>query len=494
MSLIIDTEALAALCERLANSKHVTVDTEFIREKTYWPKLCLIQVAGEDEAACIDPLAEGIDLEPFFALMRNTNVLKIFHAARQDLEILMKLMGELPQPIFDTQIAAMVCGFGESVGYETLATKLAGARIDKSTRFTDWSKRPLSDRQVIYALSDVIPLRKVYRKLVAVLEKTGRDKWLEEEMQVLTAPGTYTPDPREMYRRMKSRTKNPRFLAVLRELAAWREVEAQTRDLPRQRVIRDEALLEIAASSPTSVESLSSTRQLPKSMSEGPTAEAIIEAVETGLALPTGECPELPTHRNHPPGIAPIVDLLRVLLKTKCEAYGVAPKIVATTEELEAMASDDAANVRAQSGWRHALFGEDALRLKHGHMALAISPDNGKIELIPVEDAPADEDIPESDTAQVEDLRAETGAPIAETLEVTETADTPAVAEPVVETPETVDTPAEVEAPALEASVEAQDAPAEETVASVAAAEDAADEDSDTNSGEVPELTQGALT
>jgi len=414
MSLIIETESLAALCERLANSKYVTVDTEFIREKTYWPKLCLIQVAGEDEAACIDPLADGIDLEPFFALMRNTAVLKIFHAARQDLEILMKLMGELPCPIFDTQIAAMVCGFGESVGYETLATRLANARIDKSTRFTDWSKRPLSERQVVYALSDVIPLRKVYRKLAAVLEKTGRDKWLAEEMVVLTAPGTYTPDPREMYRRMKSRTKNPRFLAVLRELAAWRELEAQSRDLPRQRVIRDEALLEIAASSPTTLEALGSTRQLPRSMADGPVAEAIIEAVETGLALPTGECPDIPSHRNHPPGIAPIVDLLRVLLKTKCEAHGVAPKIVATTDELESLASSDGIHVRALSGWRHTLFGEDAIRLKNGHMALAISPDNGRIELVPVDEEPAEEDTPVSDTAQIEDLIAEANAPAAE--------------------------------------------------------------------------------
>jgi ribonuclease D len=386
MSLITETEALAGLCARLAHSKYVTVDTEFIREKTYWPRLCLIQVAGEDEAACIDPLAEGLDLEPFFALMRDTSVLKVFHAARQDLEILLKMMGELPTPLFDTQVAAMVCGFGESVGYETLATKLANAHIDKSTRFTDWSKRPLTERQVVYALSDVIPLRKVYRKLASVLARTGRSEWLDEEMKVLTAHSTYIADPREMFRRLKSRTKNPRFLAVLRELAAWRELEAMRRDLPRQRVIRDEALLEIAASSPTTLAALADTRQLPKSMTEGPTAEAIVEAVETGLALPTGELPELPSHKDHPPGLAPVVDLLRVLLKTKCDAHGVASKIVASTEELEDLAADDNAPVRALAGWRRILFGEDALRLKHGHIALAISPDNGRIELIPVEE------------------------------------------------------------------------------------------------------------
>ncbi len=396
MSLITDTETLAALCVRLADSKYVTVDTEFIREKTYWPRLCLIQVAGENEAACIDPLADGIDLEPFFVLMRDASVLKVFHAARQDLEILMKLMGELPKPLFDTQVAAMVCGFGESVGYETLATKLANARIDKSTRFTDWSKRPLTDRQVVYALSDVIPLRKVYRKLASVLARTGRAEWLEEEMKVLTDPATYVADPREMFRRMKSRTKNPRFLAVLRELAAWRELEAQRRDLPRQRVIRDEALLEIAASSPTTLAALADTRQLPKSMTEGPTAEAIVEAVETGLALPTGELPELPIHKDHPPGLAPVVDLLRVLLKTKCDAHGVASKIVATTEELEDLAADDNAPVRAMAGWRRILFGEDALRLKHGHIALAISPDNGRIELIPVEEDTESEPLGEA--------------------------------------------------------------------------------------------------
>lgn len=386
MSLITETDALAALCARLADSKYVTVDTEFIREKTYWPRLCLIQVAGETEAACIDPLADGIDLEPFFALMRNTAVLKVFHAARQDLEILMKMMGELPKPLFDTQVAAMVCGFGESVGYETLATRLANAHIDKSTRFTDWSKRPLTERQVVYALSDVIPLRKVYRKLASVLARTGRSEWLDEEMKILADPATYVAEPREMFRRLKSRTKNPRFLAVLRELAAWRELEAQRRDLPRQRVIRDEALLEIAASAPTSLAALADTRQLPKSMTEGPTAEAIVEAVETGLALPVGELPELPPHKDHPPGLAPVVDLLRVLLKTKCDAHGVASKIVASSEELEDLAADDAAPVRALVGWRRILFGEDALRLKHGHIALAISPDNGRIELIPVED------------------------------------------------------------------------------------------------------------
>ncbi|WP_337996160.1 ribonuclease D [Oleispirillum naphthae] len=396
MSLITDTQALAALCERLAESKFVTVDTEFIREKTYWPRLCLIQVAGEDEAACIDPLADGIELAPFFELMRDASVLKVFHAARQDLEILMKLMGELPKPIFDTQVAAMVCGFGESVGYETLATRLANAHIDKSTRFTDWSKRPLTERQVIYALGDVIPLRKVYRKLAAVLARSGRADWLAEEMLVLTTPATYVPDPREMFRRLKSRTKNPRFLAVLRELAAWREMEAQRRDLPRQRVLRDEALLELAASAPTTPAALAETRQLPKSMTDGPVAEAIAEAVEAGLSLPMGECPDLPAHKDHPPGLAPVVDLLRVLLKTKCDAHGVAPKIVATTEELEDLASSDDAPVRALSGWRRVLFGEDALRLKHGHIAFAISPESGRIELIPVEDAPEeDEDFTE---------------------------------------------------------------------------------------------------
>ncbi len=397
MSLITDTQALSSLCARLAKSKFVTVDTEFIREKTYWPRLCLIQVAGEDEAAGIDPRAEGIDLEPFFALMRDASVLKVFHAARQDLEIMLKIMGELPTPIFDTQVAAMVCGFGESVGYETLATKLAGAHIDKSTRFTDWSKRPLTERQVVYALSDVIPLRKVYRKLAAVLARTGRDAWLAKEMTALTDPATYQPDPREMFRRLKSRTKNPRFLAVLRELAAWRENEAQRRDLPRQRVIRDEALLKVAASAPTTFDALADTRQLPKSMTEGPVGEAIIAAVETGLTLPMGECPDLPNHKDHPPGLAPVVDLLKVLLKTKCDAHGVASKIVASSEELEDLAADDNAPVRALTGWRRILFGEDALRLKHGHIALAISPDSGRIELIPVEDG-ADEDFGEADS------------------------------------------------------------------------------------------------
>lgn len=388
MSLIADTQSLSALCERLAKSSVVTVDTEFIRERTYWPRLCLIQVAGEDEAACIDPLAPEIDLEPFFVLMRNPDVLKVFHAARQDLEILMKLMGELPKSLFDTQIAAMVCGFGESVGYETLATKLAGAHVDKSTRFTDWSKRPLTERQVIYALNDVIPLRRVYRKLAAALERTGRAAWLDEEMAVLTDPATYVVEPREAFLRIKSRTRNPRFLAVLRELAAWRELEAQRRDLPRQRVLRDETMLETAASAPTSLEALAGIRQLSKSMTEGPAAEALVAAVNAGLALPAEDCPDLPQRKEHPPGLAPVVDLLRVLLKTKCDAHGVAPKIVASAEELEDLAADDHAPVRALSGWRRALFGEDALRLKRGQLGLAIAPENGRIEMIAVDDEP----------------------------------------------------------------------------------------------------------
>jgi ribonuclease D len=255
-ALITNTDALAAFCKRLEGSAFITVDTEFMREKTFWPQLCLVQVGGADEARAIDPLADGIDLSPLFDLMRDTRTLKVFHAARQDLEIFYNLMGDFPIPLFDTQVAAMVCGFGDSVGYETLATKLAKARIDKSMRFTDWARRPLTDKQIRYALSDVTHLRVVYEKLARRLEKSNRADWLNEEMALLTSARNYRVDPAEAWQRLKTRTKTPRFLGVVKELAAWREIEAQTRDIPRQRVLRDETLLEIAAHAPTTVDSL----------------------------------------------------------------------------------------------------------------------------------------------------------------------------------------------------------------------------------------------
>jgi ribonuclease D len=370
MTIISDTATLASFCDRLSAEAFVTVDTEFMRDKTYWPILCLVQVGGAEEAAAIDPLAEGIDLKPLLDLMANERVLKVFHAARQDIEIFFNLSGAVPQPLFDTQVAAMVCGFGESVSYETLAGKLAGARIDKSSRFTDWANRPLTERQVEYALADVVHLRPVYEKLRANLERSGRGPWLDEEMETLTDPAIYRLDPNESWRRFKPRSGNRRFLAVLRELAAWREKAAQQRDLPRNRIIRDESILEIAAHAPSSVAELSRSRGLGKGLVEGKFGAEILAAIGRALALPESEYPELPARHEPPPGIGPLVDLLRVLLKYRCEESGVAQKLVANADDLEMIAADDGADVRALSGWRRDLFGREALDLKQGRIAL----------------------------------------------------------------------------------------------------------------------------
>lgn len=377
MTLIADSAALRALCDRLSKAEFVTVDTEFMRDRTYWPGLCLVQVAGPDEAWCIDPLAPDIDLTPLFDLMRNQAVLKVFHAARQDLEIFYRAMGDFPRPLFDTQIAAMVCGFGESVGYETLATKLAKARIDKSMRFTDWARRPLTERQLQYALADVTYLRVVYEKLRRRLEKTERAHWLHEEMDALVDPEKYSFDPEQAWLRLKPRTKSPRFLAILKEVAAWREREAQTKDMPRQRVLKDEAILEIAAHAPTGIDELTHVRAISRSTAEGRLGREILDAIARGKAVPEAEAPTMEARREIPPGVGPAIDLLRVLLKMRCEEHDVAQKMVASMEDLEQIAMDDTANVPALAGWRRLVFGEDALKLKRGQLALALSGDGG---------------------------------------------------------------------------------------------------------------------
>ncbi len=367
---IDSADALAAFCRRQAQADYVTVDTEFMRDKTYWPQLCLVQIAGPEEAAAIDPLAPGLDLAPLFALMADTGVLKVFHAARQDIEIFVNMAGAVPTPLFDTQVAAMVCGFGDAVSYETLAGRLAGAAIDKSSRFTDWAHRPLTERQLHYALTDVVPLRTVYEKLAQRLAKSGRTQWLDEEMAVLTDPATYRQDPQESWRRFKLRSNNRKLLALVRELAAWREVAAQQRNLPRNRLLRDESILEIAAHAPATVADLARTRGLGKNFAEGRLGGEVLAAVQRVLALPESEYPVPPPRREPPPGIGPLVDLLRVLLKLRCEENDVAQKLVADTEDLEMIAADDAAPVRALQGWRAELFGKDALDLKHGRLAL----------------------------------------------------------------------------------------------------------------------------
>ena len=380
--LITDTETLAGFCARQKGARFVAVDTEFMRERTYWPILCVVQVAGAEEAVAIDALAPGIELAPLLALMADPLILKVFHAARQDLEIFFQLSGQVPHPIFDTQIAAMVCGFGDSVSYETLVKRLAGAPLDKASRFTDWAHRPLSDRQIEYALADVVHLRTVYERLQLLLAKNGRTLWFAEEMADLIDPAIYRSEPFEAWRRFRLRGRaDQRLLGVLRAVAAWREAAAQQRDLPRGRIMRDEAVLEIAAHAPKTIEGLARTRSLGRGVAEGKLGHEILEAVAQGLADPNPP-PAVLAKADAPPGIGPLIELLRVLLKQRCEDFGVAQKLVASADDLEAIAAADDAPVRALSGWRREVFGKDALALKHGELALTAGAN--RIELVPL--------------------------------------------------------------------------------------------------------------
>ena len=373
MELISETQALSDACSRLSAQPFVTVDTEFMRETTYYPKLCLIQMAGPDGFAClVDPLAKGLDLTPFFDLMAHEGTVKVFHSARQDLEIVWLLGGLLPQPFFDTQVAAMVCGYGDSVSYEQLVNDVAKARIDKSSRFTDWSRRPLSEAQLAYALSDVTHLVTIYQVLAAELVRTDRGLWLDEEMAVLTSPETYQADPAFAWRRLAGRMRKPREIAVLMEVAGWREAEAQSRNVPRGRILKDEAVIDIATSAPRSVEALGRLRTIPAGFERSRTGSEILAAVERGFARDLSEIAAPERSRSRGGGSGALVDLLKVLLKAVAEAEGVAPKIIATVDDLEALAEDDAADVPVLQGWRRSLFGERALALKHGRVALSV--------------------------------------------------------------------------------------------------------------------------
>lgn len=382
MLLITDNGALVDFCARLSAAEYITVDTEFLRDKTYYPKLCLVQVGGPDEAAAIDSLADGLDLTPLLDLMRNPDVLKVFHAGRQDFEIFYRLMGELPAPVFDTQVSAMVCGFGDSVGYETLVIELARKRIDKTMRFTDWGRRPLSEKQLTYALGDVTHLRVVYEKLRDKLEKNGRTAWVSEEMATLNDPAIYLADPREIWKRLKVRTTKPRFLAILREVAAWREEEAQRRDVPRNRVLRDDSLTELAAHAPASKEDLKALRGLHGGQSGGASGDAILAAVARGVAVPQADCPTPRKQRQPGSKTGSSTELLKVLLKLKCDTHGVAQKLIANSDDIEAIAADDGADVQALRGWRREIFGEDAIALKHGRLALTAK--GSKILVVPL--------------------------------------------------------------------------------------------------------------
>ncbi|MEO1918474.1 MAG: ribonuclease D [Paracoccaceae bacterium] len=383
MKTITTTTDLEKFCDECASQPYVTVDTEFLRERTYYSQLCLIQMAypgeGDENAVIIDPLAKDLDLAPMYELFKNTDVVKVFHAARQDLEIFCIEGGVIPEPFFDTQIAAMVCGFGEQVGYEKLVRQIANEGVDKSSRFTDWSRRPLSDKQLTYALADVTHLRVVYEYLEKQLTKSGRSEWVNEEEAILTDPATYRVDPENVWKRLKTRTTSGRFLAVVRELAKFREITARTRNIPRNRVYKDDALIELASTRPKSFEDLNRSRLLLREARKGVIAEGILAAVKAGEACPNDDLPEAPPVRVKKNGTESLGDLLRVLLKSKAEKYSVAPKLIATANDLDSIANGFDDEVKALRGWRKEVFGEDALRLRNGEIALSATPKGVKI-------------------------------------------------------------------------------------------------------------------
>jgi len=390
MKTITTTGDLETLCRNLGNDTYITVDTEFMRERTYWAQLCLIQIAGAEHEAIIDPQAEGIDLSTFFDLMANENIIKVFHAARQDVEIIHHMSGKIPKPLFDTQIAAMVCGFGDQIGYEPLARRLVNAEIDKSSRFTDWSRRPLSNKQLHYALSDVTHLRGIYDKLQAQLDASGREPWLAEEMKVLTDVETYQTDPAKAWARVKFRPRKKIQQAILMEVASWRESEAQNRDVPRNRIIKDDAIGELAMQAPKDQNTLSRLRAVPKGYANSRHGEAIIMAVKRGLELNLDDVPDVSDRsRRLPEGTGEIAEILKLALKITAEQEGIAARIIANAADIEAIAAGNASKVKALSGWRRELFGETALKLKAGKLAIGLRA--GKAAIFAVANDVSDE-------------------------------------------------------------------------------------------------------
>ncbi len=371
--LITETAALAALCDRLRGEDFVTVDTEFMRERTYWPELCVVQLGGAAEVAVVDALAAGgIDLAPLGALLADPAVTKVFHAARQDIETFLLRFGDVPRPVFDTQVAAMVAGFGDQVGYDALVAGLTGGMIDKAHRFSDWAARPLSPAQIAYAAADVTHLRGVYGRLRERLARDGRLDWVAEEMAELSDPATYRADPATMWERLRPRTANRRQLGLLRAVAAWREREAQRANIPRQRILKDETLLEIAATAPETPEALARARGVSEGFARGRMGAALLAAIAEARALPEAALPLAQVGRDGPRPSPALVALLKVLLAAKCEAHHVAPKLVASSEDIDRLATEDTPAVRALHGWRREVFGADALALKDGMIALGV--------------------------------------------------------------------------------------------------------------------------
>ena len=381
MRVISATADLQTLCEDLGSADYVTVDTEFLREQTFWPQLCLIQIAGPAGEAIIDPMAAGLDLSAFYKLMTNENIVKVFHAARQDIEIVFTKTGAVPHPVFDTQVAAMVCGFGESISYVNLVKKITGADIDKSSRFTDWSRRPLTEKQLVYALGDVTHLRDVYQSLKSQIDAAERHSWLSEEMSTLTNPETYDTDPDKAWQRLKLRVKGRKSLSVLMELAGWRERLAQAQDVPRGRILRDEALYDIANQMPQTPEALGQLRTLSDGFARSNRAKDIIDAVKRGLARDIKTLPKIEHGEPLSAEATATLELLKVLLRSAAAQHKVAPRLIAASEDLERLATEDEPGIAALTGWRRKLFGEDALALKRGETALTLQ--NGEVRLVP---------------------------------------------------------------------------------------------------------------
>ncbi|PHS29317.1 MAG: ribonuclease D [Robiginitomaculum sp.] len=380
MVIVTDNKALEKVCEGLRRTEYFAVDTEFLRESTYWSKLCLIQVAGGDVEAIIDPLAEGLDMRPFLSIMADTSITKVFHAARQDLEIFYRLMGQVPLPLFDSQIAAMAAGLGDSIGYDTLVQKMLKKSVDKGSRFTDWSRRPLSDKQLTYAIGDVTHLRDLYPLLIGRLNDRDRLSWVDEEMAGLINPGIYQFDPEDAWRRMKIRKYSPQWLAVMRLVSRWREREAQTRDKPRGRILKDDAIYELAQQAPRSVEALGRMRAVPRGFERSSMAQGLLAAINEAMSNPEEHAPQISRPPVMPSGLGPVVELLKVLLRIKAEDLGVAPRLIANAADIERLAAFDDADIAALKGWRFEAFGKDALRLKNGELSLTLKGKRAVIE------------------------------------------------------------------------------------------------------------------
>ncbi|MBY8975611.1 ribonuclease D [Rhodobacteraceae bacterium NNCM2] len=383
MNVITTTSELAAVCQSFAASPYVTVDTEFIRERTYWSQLCLVQMARpgdtEEDAVLIDPLAEGIDLGPLFELMKDSSVVKVFHAARQDVEIFHHLAEVIPTPLVDTQVMAMVCGHGDQVGYETIVRRITRAEIDKSSRFTDWARRPLSEKQLKYALADVTHLRDVYEALQKHVDASGRAHWVAEEMDILTSADTYVNDPDTIWTRVKARSSNPKFLAIIRSLARWREITAQSRDIPRSRVLKDDALLEIATAKPKNPADFGKLRLAQRDVRKPEVTAEILAAIAEGVACPPDRLPQIAVPPRRKEGSAAVSDMLRVFLKARADELKVASKLIASSSDLDALAGEANPDLPLLKGWRREVFGNDALRICSGEIGLAVGPTGIKV-------------------------------------------------------------------------------------------------------------------